>query len=176
MEQISREVKEFMRLLKNAGAEFADEKKAAAAIQPILHEIKNKLKDDILFEGAVIEGRAFPFIKVTLSGHAKIMRFFYHGGFLGQLRYSTHLLFFPSRSVIREWKMFRSIAFKKNFTWKIFRIIPKELRIKSFNLRDYKVIKKSFFEYSVERGIVFVEPSRSPATSEMMKPPESSKD
>jgi hypothetical protein len=75
------------------------------------------------FEGLEIEGKQFPFKRITLSHQAKIIH---------KLKPSyieaIFLWLFPWKRNKRMWIRVRSLAFEKGWKWKVFRIIPKELR------------------------------------------------
>jgi hypothetical protein len=94
---------------------------------------------DKTFEGAEIDGKQFPFVRVTVANQLKIINRFkptLYGAFIQR--------FFPERNNLRMWKRVRSIAFEKTGLWKI-GIIPKELRCSEMSLKQAGEIQASFF-------------------------------
>jgi hypothetical protein len=95
-----------------------------------------------LFEGAELNGKRFPFVHITISSQAKIMRKFFptlRDVMLKRLRPETQLL--------RHWKKLRSVAFVKSGSWKWMGIIPHELRIDVIKPEEVKKIDADFFRY-----------------------------
>lgn len=94
------------------------------------------------FEGAIINGKQFPFVRVTVAMQSSIVR---------RLRVRmidmVSAKLFPYRRNLRAWKRVRAIAFVKNPLWKYLRIIPKELRCSQINLSTAGEIQARFFGY-----------------------------
>lgn len=94
-----------------------------------------------IFEGAEIDGKRFPFIRVTVAGQKKVVK-----KFKPNLRDLLSATFFPSSANIRSWKKTRSVAFVKTGIWKWFRIVPKELRCSEMNLKLAGELQARFFD------------------------------
>lgn len=97
------------------------------------------------FEGAEINGKQFPFIRVTIASQKRIADKFMPSRL--SLFLDRH---FPERLIFRMWKRVRSVAFVKDWKWKYFRIIPKELRCSEIGLKSVGEIQASFFVYVAE--------------------------
>jgi len=97
---------------------------------------------DELFQGAEINGKQFPFVRVTVAKQAKIIKRF-NPGFFGRMMQ----ILFPLRNNLRMWKRVRSVAFIKTGSWKYLRIIPKELRSSEISLKLAGELQASFFSY-----------------------------
>lgn len=97
---------------------------------------------DELFEGAEINGKKFPFVRVTPASHARILN-----KLKPTIREIIAQSLFRSSSNKRAWKKVRSIAFIKTGTWKWCRIIPKELWCSDIPLRLAGGIQADFFAY-----------------------------
>jgi hypothetical protein len=95
------------------------------------------------FEGAIVGGKEFPFIRITVASQAKILKKF-KPSFWGAIAEWL----WPERNNLRMWKKVRSIAFVKDWKWKYLRIMPKELRCKELNLNEAGGIKADFFAYA----------------------------
>ncbi|MBE3139046.1 MAG: hypothetical protein IMZ53_00520 [Thermoplasmata archaeon] len=96
---------------------------------------------DAVFEGATINGKQFPFVRVTVTRQAKII-----SKFKPTLRGIIANSLFPSSQNKRMWKKVRSVAFVKYGLWKI-GIIPKELRCSEMQLKLAGELQANFFGY-----------------------------
>ena len=128
---------------------------------------------DELFEGAVINGKEFPFVRITESMQPKILKKLSRLDWRALLynlwkqkkrvEYVKNnpnatykdlvkegLVYISIYHNKREWKIIRSVAFEKNFLWKVFGIIPYELRCNVIKVQDSKDIKKKFDNYLME--------------------------
>ena len=92
------------------------------------------------FEGAEINGKQFPFVRITVSQQKSIINRF-KPTVLGILFEK----YFPQTINQRAWKRTRSIAFEKDWKWKYFGIIPKELRCSHMGLKQAGEIQADFF-------------------------------
>ena len=92
------------------------------------------------FEGAVIGDKKFPFVRVTVAKQAKIIN-----KFKPTIINSICQWLWPERNNLRMWKRVRSIAFEKDWKWKFFGIIPKELRCSEMSLKQAGELQASFF-------------------------------
>ena len=116
---------------------------------------------DELFEGAEINGKQFPFVRITIAEHAKIVK-----KFKPRFRDAISKVFFPENETVRTWKRVRSIAFVKTGLWKYLRIIPVEFRCSEISIKQVGEIQASFFSYVREAGkgsnelLAFVTPSK----------------
>jgi hypothetical protein len=96
---------------------------------------------DPVFEGATINGKQFPFVRVTVAKQSKII-----SKFKPTLRGIIAQSLFPSSQNKRMWKKVRSVAFVKFGLWKI-GVIPKELRCSEMQLKLAGELQASFFGY-----------------------------
>ena len=94
------------------------------------------------FEGVEISGKQFPFVRVTIARQAEIIKKF-KPTIIGVFAQS----FSPERNNQRMWKKVRSVAFVKDWKWKYFRIIPKELRCSEIKIQQAGELQASFFSY-----------------------------
>lgn len=98
--------------------------------------------NDPTFEGAEINGKQFPFVRVTVASQKRI---------IDRFNPSRLALFidrhFPEGRTIRIWKNVRSVAFVKDWKWKYLGIVPKELRCSEIGLKSAGEIQASFFGY-----------------------------
>jgi hypothetical protein len=124
------------------------------------------------FEGAEIDGKQFPFVRVTIAQQGKIIR----GLFKPRFRDLFSMAFRPESEKKRIWKRFRSTAFIKSGLWKWFRIIPRELRCSTILINQAEEIEARFFAYAAEKGIVFNPPSTSAKNSKTENEPIKSQD
>jgi hypothetical protein len=108
---------------------------------------------ELIFGGAIVNGREFPFIRITVSAHSKITNKFHK-----TIRQVVADTLFPSGFRKREWKRVRSVAYVKDWRWKWLRIIPKELRIKNLDLEIAGGLKADFFGYWREKVKAHDEP------------------
>ena len=126
-----------------------------------------------VLDGVEIKGRYFPFVRITEAMQPKVIKKItklnwraviwnwwfakkrkkyieenpnatYKDLILEGLVYSS---VYQSK---REWKIIRSVAFQKNFLWKLFKIVPYELRCNVIEVRQSKEIKKKFDSYLME--------------------------
>ena len=93
-----------------------------------------------IFEGAIIGDKQFPFVRVTVAKQAKIIN-----KFKPTIINSICQWLWPERNNLRMWKRVRSIAFEKDWKWKFFGIIPKELRCSEMSLKQAGELQASFF-------------------------------
>jgi hypothetical protein len=94
------------------------------------------------FEGAEINGKQFPFVRITIAEQGRIAK-----RLRGTFRDAVSNIFFPHRGYLRMWKKVRSIAFVKNWQWKYLRIIPQELRCSQIDMKIAGELQVSFFGY-----------------------------
>ena len=128
---------------------------------------------DELFEGAIIGEKRFPFVRVTESSQPRIVKKISKSNYralifnwftrkkreqyirlhpsavMGDL-VKEGLVYFSVYQSKREWQTIRSIAFQKDFFWKWFKIIPKELRCKNIEIRVAREVKKKLDAYLME--------------------------
>jgi hypothetical protein len=110
--------------------------------------------DNPAFEGAEINGKRFPFIRVSVANEPKIInRFLPHWPYIGRIL--DH--YFPLTANKRAWKKVRRIAFEKDWKWKYFGIIPKELRCSEIKIQVAGGIQVDFFAYVAEARKEFSE-------------------
>lgn len=94
------------------------------------------------FEGAEIDGKRFPFVRLTVNGFAHMSK-----------KLQPTLLsvlisaFFPAKKKKRWWKKVRAAAFVKRGSWRI-GIVPKELRCSVMLQKKAEEIEESFFRYA----------------------------
>ena len=93
-----------------------------------------------IFEGAIIGDKQFPFVRVTVAKQAKIIN-----KFKPTIINSICQWLWPERNNLRMWKRVRSIAFEKDWKWKFFGIIPKELRCSEMSLKQAGELQADFF-------------------------------
>lgn len=100
------------------------------------------MSNEPTFEGAEINGKQFPFVRVTIASQKRI---------IDRFNPSRLAIFldehFPGGRMIRVWKHVRSVAFVKDWKWKYFRIVPKELRCSEIGIKQAGEIQASFFVY-----------------------------
>jgi hypothetical protein len=114
---------------------------------------------DAVFEGATINGKQFPFVRVTVAGGARIVRRLNPtiSGVIFQ--FISFQWMRSSAADMRWWKKIRSVAFVKNGLWKV-GIVPKELRCSEILLQDAWGIEKCFFDYAEVKvnahGVLFI--------------------
>lgn len=113
-----------------------------------------------LFEGATINGKQFPFVRITVAGGARINKKLNPTLCGTIIQLITFQWLRPASVNIRWWKKLRSIAFVKTGLWKYLRVVPKELRCSNILLREVSEIEKSFFDYAgvkaSARGVLFI--------------------
>ncbi len=95
-----------------------------------------------LFQGAEINGKQFPFVRVTVAKQHEILK-----KFRPKLRDAFSQRFRPETNNSRMWKKVRSLAFVKDWKWKYFFIVPKELRLSQISLKLSGEIQANFFDY-----------------------------
>jgi hypothetical protein len=113
-------------------------------------EQEQETKEEVVerpFEGIIVHGKKFPFRRLTISETAKILRSFIPGFFKSSFIIIV-TLFSPFKEDKRWWKKVRSVAFKKNFTWKYFGVVPKELRCSVMLQKEAEAAEESFFVYA----------------------------
>ena len=98
--------------------------------------------NDELFDGAVVDGKRFPFIRVTVANEPKLIRRFRPSTFAALLD-----KYFPLTANARSWKKVRRIAIEKDWKWRYLRIIPKELRCSQIKIQVAGGIQADFFAY-----------------------------
>ncbi len=113
-------------------------------------------------EGAAVGGKFFPFVRVTPNSQARIMKKMRITrlealAFRARLKkqnkmklsiFEVAILERFERTQSRlEWKRVRSVAFIKNFTWRWFGIVPKELRCSNIEVSSTGGIQADFFKY-----------------------------
>ena len=111
-----------------------------------MEEIKDKT-----FEGAVVDGRKFPFIRLTVTSSAKTLK-----KLLPPL-FNFRDVFNKSGIKKRWWIKVRGIAFQKNIAWKLFGIVPHELRCSVIRPEKAEEIEIDFFVYA---GVIVKEYER----------------
>jgi hypothetical protein len=89
-----------------------------------------------------IGGKPFQFVRITVSGQARIIRKFSRSLYAGL----AHIVN-PAGDNSRQWKKVRSVAFVKDWKWKYLRIVPKELRCSEISLKQAGELQASFFGY-----------------------------
>ena len=94
------------------------------------------------FEGAEINGKQFPFVRITVSKQLEILK-----KFKPKARDILFQRFKPETNNSRMWKKTRSVAFVKGWKWKYFFIVPKELRLAQMGLKLSGEIQADFFAY-----------------------------
>lgn len=117
------------------------------------------------FEGAEINGKLFPFVRITIASQAQIQNKFTPSRLA--LWLDKH---FPEKRIYRVWKQVRSVAFVKDWKWKYFGIVPKELRFSEITLKQAGEIQASFFVYVAETVSVYDKLSRSAMTVQTENP------
>lgn len=128
---------------------------------------------DESFEGVELNGKQFPFVRITESMQPKIIKKITKTNWRAvlynfwkqkaRIKYiadnpkATYkdlilegLVYSSVYQSKREWKIIRSVAFQKNFLWKWFGIIPYELRCNVIEIRKAREIKKKFDNYLTE--------------------------
>jgi hypothetical protein len=117
--------------------------------------------EETLFEGAEINGKQFPFVRITIAEQAKIAK-----KFKPRFRNAITSVLFRETEKMRQWKRTRSVAFVKNPAWKYLGIIPIELRCSQIEMKLTARIEARFFEYVGETVkeynelLAFVTPSK----------------
>jgi hypothetical protein len=96
-----------------------------------------------LFEGEEINGKRFPFIYLTVTESANILK-----KLLPSFRHDMMNIFSRSGTKKRWWKKVRSFAFQKTGMWKWFGIIPKELCCSIISTKKADEIEDHFFVYA----------------------------
>lgn len=94
------------------------------------------------FEGAEINGKQFPFVRVTVAKQVKIIK-----KFKPTIFNAIAERFFPEGNNKRMWKRVRSVAFVKDWKWKYLRIVPKELRCSEISINMVGGLEARFFAY-----------------------------
>jgi hypothetical protein len=133
--------------------------KKEISIEELIDGITNLGKKlDRHFEGARVNGREFPFVRVTVTGSATILKKFNPSLCKIILQLISFQWARPSGKDKRWWKKLRSVAFVKTGLWKWFRIVPKELRCSEITQHEAWEIEESFFVYAGatvnERGVL----------------------
>lgn len=96
------------------------------------------------FDGAEINGKQFPFARITIAHQPKCIKKF-SPTIVSTLRERC----FPQTNNLRMWKRVRAVAFEKDWKWKL-GIIPKELRCSEIGLKEAGEIQARFFDYLQE--------------------------
>jgi hypothetical protein len=94
------------------------------------------------FDGARINGKEFPFVRVTVAKHKKICK-----KLNITMREAVLMHIASAGNKMREWKKIRSVAYVKTGLWKWMRIVPKELRCSQLDLDTAGGLKADFFDY-----------------------------
>lgn len=104
----------------------------------------------------IIDGRQFEFKKLTME---------YRAGFLAKQK-QWHKEYKDSDTIEplilsvnedkKHWNWFINFAIKKNFLWKWFRIIPKQLRYGEIGIKEAEGLLVDFFTYI---GVKLLAPS-----------------
>lgn len=97
-----------------------------------------------IFEGAEINGKKFPFKRLTISSSAKMVKIL-----MPSFYQSLKNIFFSYNQKKYWWKKVRSAAFERRGLWR-FGIIPRELRCSVVEPKKAEEIEESFFVYAPE--------------------------
>jgi len=92
------------------------------------------------FNGAEINGKKFPFVRVTIAKQERIIQ-----QFKPTIRTAFMERWRPEGNNKRMWKRVRSLAFEKTGLWKWLRIVPEELRCSNMSLKLAGELQARFF-------------------------------
>jgi hypothetical protein len=124
---------------------------------------------DETFEGAEVDGKRFPFIRISVAMEPKLIK-----KFLPSTIDAVLNKLFPLTANMRAWKKVRRIALQKDWKWKYLGIIPKELRCSNIKIQVAGGIQADFFAYVTtnheEFKKLFDSVNNSQTTSESAKP------
>jgi hypothetical protein len=175
---VRRAEKEIAELRSNVETSAVSAQKIILKLSTELNALRKKADTEVIFEGAEIAGKQFPFIRVSITGCETIVKK-YHPELVEATRaylynwakqkkriaylkenptalykdlVRENLIYFSIKTNRRQWKHVRSIAFEKGFSWKWFHIIPKELRCKYINPVYAIELKKNFEKYFTEKA------------------------
>ena len=109
-----------------------------------------------------VNGRTFEFVRITPNSQAKILKKSRIGfaellaskidvkrklGIRVSAWEASFLAKAQRSQSVRDWKRTRSVAFKRGFVWRMFKIVPRQLWASRVDLNKAGELQASFFAY-----------------------------